>query len=75
VDDARKLAQFYMPGIDISDLLLAEVARIGDYRARRISKTIADMKRWARNTGCDAIPDDWQGEIYSGRPPQRQRRT
>ncbi len=51
MEDCRKLAQLFLPGVEIADELLAEVRRKGDGRARRIVSSLNDMAEWARTAG------------------------
>jgi len=51
LEDCRKLANLFLPGVEITDELLAEVRRKGDGRARRIVSSLNDMAEWARTTG------------------------
>lgn len=71
--DCRKLAALLLRDVDISDVMLERARQAADGRARRIVVTLSDMAEWARDHGAKFVPDDWQGPIFTGQPPQRRR--
>ncbi len=72
LEDCRKLAVIFLPGVVIDDALLDHVRLEGDGRARRIVVTLTNMAEWARNRGLKAVDrGTYDGRIHTGRPPAR----
>ena len=71
IDDCSKLASVFLHNIALADGLAARIVEAADGRARRIVVTLDAMAEWARNTGSKEIPLDWDGRLFTGRPPQR----
>jgi len=69
--DARHLANLYLKGVSISDKLLDTVRAAAKGRARRIVVTLDGMAAFARTRALKEIPDNWDGPLCTGEPPQR----
>ena len=70
LDDCRKLAGFFLPGLTVSDELLDKARREGEGRARRVVTTLSDMKKWARLHGAQNLTSEtYGGPFCNGRPP------
>lgn len=69
LEDTKKLATIYVPAVRIEDRLLDRVREYSDGRARRVVTNLDQIGEWARNHGVDAVGDDYDGQIYTGKPP------
>lgn len=71
LEDCRKLASIFLPGVAITDALLETVRVRGDGRARRVVVTLNSMRDWARNAGVRSLDErSYDGIIYEGRAPK-----
>jgi DNA transposition AAA+ family ATPase len=71
LDDCRKLAAIFLPGVSIDDELLDEMRLRGDGRARRIVVSLNDAAEWSRNNGAKALTKNgYGGAIYTGEAPR-----
>lgn len=72
LEDCRKLANIFLPGLAIDNLLLDRVREMGEGRARRIVVSLSGMAEWARNAGCRELDlKSYAGGIFTGVPPRR----
>lgn len=70
-DDARKLADLFVPGVAISDDLLEKTRIEGGGRARRIVATLAEMREFASNQGFRALDlGNYSGDFSTGKQPE-----
>lgn len=72
-DDARKLADFYAPGVKIDKDLLARVCEMSKNTARRICVNLDMIRNHCKKHGLKEIDLDGWGrrELYSGDAPPR----
>ena len=76
LEDCRKLADIFLPRIEIDDSLLDRVREGGEGRARRIVVTLSGMAEWSRNTGVKQLSlSTYKGGIFTGVPPRRRAQT
>lgn len=72
LEDARKLAAIFAPGLSISEKLLAAAVQASDGRARRLVVNFDRMAEWARTEGVMVLDEQsWAQGFYTGTPPAR----
>jgi len=71
LEDCRKLAEIFLPGIAVGDALLDKIRVAGDGRARRIVVTLNDAAEAVRNDGLKELSiENYTGPIYTGEAPR-----
>jgi DNA transposition AAA+ family ATPase len=69
-EDARLLADLFVPNVSINDDLLEKARIDGGGRIRRIVSSLAEMREFSRNTGLKALDiGNYNGSISTGRQP------
>jgi len=73
LDDARRLASFYCPGISVKDDLLARLVELAHGSVRRVCVNLAQIKEEALVAGEDVVSLAAWGkrELYTGEAPKR----
>lgn len=72
LEDCAKLAEVFLPGVKISELLLDRVRDEAEGKARRVVNTLSNMEEFARTHKLDALDlVNYGGEIFTGSPPRR----
>lgn len=72
LDDCRKLAAHFVPGVSVEDALLEQVLLHSAGRARRIVATMINMDNFARTQGLKTLSrEGYGGGFVSGSAPRR----
>lgn len=70
--DAEMLAEFLVPGVDISDGLLKDIVSRTRGNARRIATTLYQVENEATNSGTQTMDQaTYSGPIHTGETPTR----
>jgi DNA transposition AAA+ family ATPase len=72
LEDTRKLATIFAPGLTFSDATLDRIRILGKGRVRRIGNSLEYIAEWARLQGAKSA-DAYSGELDTGEPPARVR--
>jgi DNA transposition AAA+ family ATPase len=76
IEDVRKLAHIFCPGIAIDEAVLDEMRRVSDGRARRVVTNLFRVREFAMSRGLDELKaGGLLPEFYTGTPPLRSRRV
>jgi len=76
IEDVRKLAHLFCPGITIEDAVLDEMRRVSDGRARRVVTNLFRVREFAMSRGLTELKaGGLLPELYTGTPPMRSRRV
>lgn len=76
IEDVRKLAHLFCPGIVIDSIVLDEIRRVSDGRARRVVTNLFRIREFASSRGLAELKaGGLLPEFYTGTPPLRSRRS
>lgn len=76
IEDVRKLTHLFCPGIAIDDVVLDEIRRVSDGRARRVVTNLFRIREFAESRGLAELKAGGiLPEFYTGTPPLRSRRA
>lgn len=67
--DARKLADCFVPDVELSDDLIEKTRLASDGRARRIVISLNYMREWAKKTGATSLSAATYGGEFASRMP------
>lgn len=70
LEDARLLADLFVPSVGIADDLLEKVRVDGGGRIRRIVSSLSEMREYSKNTGLKSLDlANYRGAISTGKQP------